>query len=98
MEAECGGIGSGLVQVEIQVDNKTVGEFAGRKDKNGVEVYEGDIVNRKDTGNFRVIFRQEYCSFELESILRPKIYRLICERAVEVIGNDYENPELSKKD
>ena len=42
LEAECGGVGSGLVQVEIEVIPETVGESIRRKDKNGVEIYEGD--------------------------------------------------------
>lgn len=44
MTEECGGVGSGIVQVDIEVDIKTIGEFTGVYDQDDKEIYDGDII------------------------------------------------------
>ena len=73
-------------------------QYTGAKDKTGEEVYEGDIAkwcNKPDL--WRVVWNQEVCAFELESMQDSRISVGLFGRApelLEVVGNVYENPEL----
>lgn len=73
--------------------------YTGLKDKNGKEIYEGDVCD--DTRGFRfvVIWDDANARFLGRGIGKQKEYiRYVGQGpAVEVIGNIYENPELLSK-
>ena len=76
-------------------ENLMVEEFTGLKDKNGVEIYENDIIEISDMSygdsqnNYGVVKYSEYAELVVGNILLSRIYN-----AIEVIGNIHENADL----
>ena len=69
-----------------------VEEFTGLHDKNGKEIYEGDIVKHYK-GIFEVKWNNDFAGFEFYSLqIRWDLNSLLTD--TEVIGNIYENPKL----
>lgn len=82
----------------IEVDYKTVGRFTGLTDKNGVKIFEGDIVRSTETSVIGIVqWFSEHSAFMIWCKSFNKIEFLYeCAYVVEVIGNIHDNPELLK--
>ena len=94
-----------------EVDEETIGQFTKLLDKNGKEIYEGDIVRFDDTpyivhgnkyeGNV-MIYRGAYCvryneNWCDEYFFAPLFADDFADRKTVILGNVYDNKDLLKR-
>lgn len=78
------------------VDPATVGEYTGLKDKNGKEIYEGDIL--QDEVGFQGIISYSMATFygDFGKGFEPQYFSEGLHEACIVVGTIHDNPELLK--
>lgn len=75
-------------------DNNTIGQYTGLHDKNGTEIYEGDIVTNGDK-NIRYVVEWIDTGLKARQTGNKSYIGLNAWKGtLEVIGNIYDNPEL----
>lgn len=92
--------GTGIEKIQVEIDPETLCRYTGLKDKNGKRIWENDIVrieNSMDEGIGNIEFNcgMWYVDGEPSNSLYDIVeYDDIAE--IEVIGNIFDDPELSK--
>ncbi|MCK4500902.1 hypothetical protein KAU11_10410 [Candidatus Babeliales bacterium] len=82
--------------VFVPVNNSLiVMQYTGLKDKDGVEIYEGDIISYGRKGFEAIVKWSEGCCYFEWKQEKPTMTAGSPKDYYEVIGNIYENPELS---
>ena len=78
------------------VEDDTLGEFTGLHDKNGREIYEGDVVIDCEYGRYEVVYDSQYMRFAFRqgniNWGMEALFDGVCD--CQVLGNKYDHPYL----
>ena len=84
----------------FKFDDVLLMQSTGLKDKNGQEIFEGDILGSKDGLLNGIIEYREDLGMWTNTLIRYNNFERLCNVASDrkIIGNVYENPELLEAD
>lgn len=91
-----------FIRNDYVVDPETIGQYTGHKDKNGKEIYEGDIMQTKE-GTFQVVvyhneLLKNKISYASDFGCKDDDGYWAIDVTDGIIGNIHDNPELFKKE
>lgn len=86
----------------FDVDSNTVGQYTGLTDKNGEKIFEGDILEHHVQSNIivcrgEVFWETKNGRWALRLNTMNPCFYMHNPKAVEVIGNIHDNPDLLKR-
>lgn len=84
--------GMNEIEQPWEVENIEIMQWTGLKDSNGVEIYEGDILQSEHYFKYKVVFKGD--GWRCDSLKNSRFKNRFIGRDLKVIGNIYENPEL----
>lgn len=88
-------------RTKYSVHKETVGQYTGLTDKNGVKIFEGDIVTIPDSKKMGLpaLIRYDYvrATYEVSRSGYNPLSLIDAREFYEVIGNIHDNPELLKE-
>jgi len=87
---------NGIKAIIDEVSPDTIGQYTGMNDKNGKEIYEGDIFKAGYFGEADVVTWDDKNARYIGRSPKGYISYVGREPAVEIIGNIHDNPELLK--
>ena len=88
-----------ILGVITHADEIDLMQSTGLKDKNGKEIFEGDVLGTKDGLLNGVVEYRSDLGMWTNSLIRYNNFERLCSIAGdrEIIGNIYENPEILKE-
>jgi len=83
----------------VSCEGWTVMQAIGKQDKNGVDIYEGDIVRDVHGWFYKIEWKEDRSAYVMYSVDRPPFKDLpftieYDSSSLEVVGNIYKNKEL----